>query len=114
MLSARLWFGRESGGVLFLGLVLVLIGCVGAGLVLLEIADELGVNSNRSRDDAHGILGERAGFVGTDDRGVRHRLTGAENTDEKLFGGHSLRSECEREGHGQRETFRNSDDDECD
>ena len=82
-------------------------------VVLLEIADELGVNSNQSRDNAHKILCKCVGFVGTDDRGIHHRLTGTENTNEKFFGGHSLRSEGEREGHGQRETFRNSDDDQC-
>ena len=41
-----------------------------AGLVLLEIAEELGVNSNRSRNDAHNILCECAGFLGTGDRGI--------------------------------------------
>ena len=68
MASVRLWFVHDLGGVLFLGLVLLLIGCVRAGLVLFEIADELGVNSGRSRGGARDILREYAGFAGTDDR----------------------------------------------
>ena len=55
---------------------------------------------------------ERSSLVGTDDRGIGHGFTGAENTNEEPFGSHSLRSESEGEGYGERETFRNSDNDQ--
>ena len=114
MLPVRLWFVRDLGDVLFLGLLLLfLIRCVRAGFVLPEVANELGVNSNGSSDDAHDILCKRAGLVGTDDGGIRHRLTRTKDTDKKFFGGHPLRSEGEREGDSERETFWNGYDNKC-
>jgi hypothetical protein len=101
------------GDVLFLGLVLLLIGRVRAGLVLLEVANEFRVDTDGAGDDAHDVLGERSGLVGADDGGVGHRLTRTENTDEEFFCGHSLRGESEGESHREREAFRNSDDDQC-
>ena len=104
MLPVHLWFIGDLGDVLFLGLLLLLIGCVRTGLVLLEVADKFGMNSNRSSDDTHDILCERAGLVGTDDGVIRHRLTGTESTDKKVLGSHPLRSEGEHEGHCEWET----------
>ena len=108
---------RPAGGlgdVLFLGLCLSLIGCVRAGLVLLEVANEFGVDTNRTSDDAHEILSKRAGLVGTNDGGVCHSLARAENTNEEVFGGHPLGSESKRQSHRKWEAFRNSDDNQCD
>ena len=99
------------GDVLFLGLILLLIGCVRAGLVLLEIADEFGVDTDRASDDAHDVLGEHSGLVGADYGGVCHRLTRTENMNEELLS-HPFRGESERKSHRRREALRNSDDDD--
>ena len=41
-------------------------------------------------------------------------LTGTEDTNEEILGSHSFSSESEGEGCGKRETFWNSDDNQCD
>ena len=60
------------GDILFLGLILLLIGCVRAGLVLLEVVDEFGMDTDGAGDDAHDVLGECSGLVGADHRGACH------------------------------------------
>jgi len=72
------------------------------------------VDTDRTGDDAHDVLGEHAGLVGTDDGGVGHSLAGTEDVNEQSLGGHPLRSECEGKGYGERETFRDGDDDQHD
>jgi len=72
-----------TGDVLFLGSILLLIGCVHAGLILLEVADESSMNTDGAGDGSHDVLGERSGLVSEDDGGVCHRLTGIENTDKR-------------------------------
>ena len=73
-----------------------------------KMAEEEDLESaHRSGDDARDILCKCAGLVGTDDGGVRHRLTRTKDPDKKFFGGHPLRSE------GERETFRHGYDHEC-
>jgi len=100
--------------ILFLRLFLFLIGGVRTGLVILEVANELGVDTDRTGDDAHDVLSERSSLVGADDGGVGHGLAGTEDANEQFFGGHPLRSECEGKGYGERETFRDGDDDQRD
>jgi len=56
------------GNVLFLGLVLFLIVCVRAGLVLLEVTNGFRVGTDRASDNAHDVLCERPGLVGTRQR----------------------------------------------
>ena len=84
MLPVHLWLVHN---VLFLGSLLLLIRR--ASPVLL-IVDGLGLNSNRSRDDAHDVLSECGSLAGTGDRGVRRCLAGIEDASENVFGGHSL------------------------
>ena len=102
------------GLVLFQGLILLLIRRIRAGLVILEVTNEFCVDTDRAGNDAHGILGEGPRLIGADDGGIGHGLTGTEDTNEEILGSHSLGSESEGEGYGERETFRNSDDDQCD
>ena len=106
--------GVDLGHVLFLGLTLFLIRRVRAGLVILEVADEFRADADRACDDVHDVLGEGSRLAGADDRGIGHGLTGTEDSNEEIVGSHSLGSESEGEGYGERETFRNSDDDQCD
>ena len=106
--------GVDLGHVLFLGLTLFLIRRVRAGLVILEVADEFRADADRAGDDVHDVLGEGPRLAGADDRGIGHGLTGTEDSNEEIVGSHSLGSESEGEGYGERETFRNSDDDQCD
>jgi len=101
------------GNVLFLGLVLLLIGCVRAGLVFLEVTNEFRVDTDRTGDNAHDVLGERPGLVGTNNGGVGHCLARTKDTDEEVFGGHSFSSESEGKGDSERETFGNGHDDQC-
>jgi len=101
------------GGILFLGLILLLIGCVRAGLVLLEVVDEFGMDADGAGDDAHDVLGERSGLVGADNGGVCHRLTRTEDTNEEIFLSHSFRGESERKSHRKREALWDSDDNQC-
>ena len=72
------------GDILFLGLILLLIGCVRVSLVLLEVADEFGMDTDRASDDAHDFLGERSGLVGADYGGICHRLTRTEDMNEEI------------------------------
>ena len=102
------------GQVLILGLVLLLSWCVRAGLVVLEIANEFRVNPDRAGDDAHDVLSERSSLVGANDGSVGHGQAGAKNANEQLLGGHPFCGESEGEGYCERETFGNSDDDQCD
>jgi len=101
------------GDILFLGLILLLIGCVRAGLVLLEVADEFGTDIDGAGDDTHDVLGERSGLVGADNGGVCYHLTRTENTNEEFFLSHPFRGESERKSHREREALRNSDNDRC-
>ena len=101
------------GDVLFLGLVLLLIGCVRAGLVLLEVADEFGMDTDGASDDAHDVLGERSGLVGADYGGVCHSLTRTKDTNEEFFLSHPFHGESERESHRKREALWNSDNNQC-
>ena len=103
MLPVRLRFVCDLSD----GLLLLPIECVRAGLVRLEVADELGVSSNRSSDDARDVLCKCAGIIGTDDGGIRHRLAGTEGADKKLFCDRSLRGEGERKGDSEWETLLN-------
>ena len=41
--------------------------------------------ADRTSDNAHGVLSESSGLVGTDDGGVCHCLTGTENTNEEFL-----------------------------
>ena len=102
------------GYVLFLRIILILIGCVCAGLVLFEIADELHVNTDRASHDTHEVLSEGPSFVSANNRGIGHRLAGAEDTNQEVFFGHPFgcKSECERYREGK--AFRNSDNYEGD
>jgi hypothetical protein len=102
------------GYVLFLDRFLLLVRNVRPGLVLPEVTNKLGVDADRASNDAHDVLGERPSLVGADDGCVGHGLAGAEDTNEEIFGGHTLRSESESEGYCERKTFRDSDDDQCD
>jgi hypothetical protein len=52
-------------------------------------------------------------LVGRDDRGVCHRLTRTEDTDEELFSSHSFCGESGHKSHRKREAFRNSDGGRC-
>ena len=58
-----LWLISSLSHVLFQGLVLLLIGCIRAGLVLLEVTNELRVNTYPAGDDAHDILSEHCSLV---------------------------------------------------
>ena len=69
------------GSILFLELVLLLVGCVRAGPVLLEVTNEFRVETDRASDNAHDILGERPGLVGTNYGGVGHCFARTEDTD---------------------------------
>jgi len=100
------------GNVLLLGLVLLLIGCVRAGLVLLEVTNEFRVDTDRASDNAHDVLCECPGFVGTNDGGVGHFLARTEGTNEEIFGGHPFRSKSEGKSHSEQETFGNGHDDQ--
>ena len=114
ILPVCLWFVCDLSNAPFLGLLLLLlIGCVHVGLVLLEDLDELGMDSNCSRDTTHGILCECPSLVSTGDRGVHCHLTGAVNMGEKFFGGCSLHSKGGHEGDTWWEAFWNGHDDEC-
>ena len=73
--------GSGLGDVSLQGLILILIGCICAGLVLLEVANEFWVDTDGTGDDAHDVLGECSGLVSVDDRGIHHGLTRAEDTD---------------------------------
>jgi len=88
-------------------------GCVRAGLVLLEVADESSMDTDGAGDGAHDVLGERSGPVSADDGGVCHRLTRIENTDGEVILSHPFRGESEHKSHRKRETFRNSDNNQC-
>jgi len=114
-LSACLRFAWGSSAalgcdILFLGLILLLIGRVRAGLVLLEVADEFGMDTDGAGDDAHDVMGERSGLVGADNGGVCHRLTRTETTNE-LFLSHPFRGESDRKSDHKWEVLRNSDND---
>jgi len=76
-----LGFVGGLGHILFLWLILVLVRRVRAGFVVLEIANEFGVDTNRAGNDAHDVLGEGPSFVGADDRSVGHGLARAKNAD---------------------------------
>ena len=99
------------GNVLFLGLVLLLIGRVRADLVLLEITNEFRVDTDGASNDAHDVLSECPGLISAHYGDVGHGLARTKNTDEGVFGGHSLRSESEGEVYGEGGTFRNGDGD---
>ena len=55
------------------------------------------MNTNGPTDDVRGILVELSGLVSANDGSVGHRLTGTQDTNEEVFGGHPFRgkSECE-------------------
>jgi hypothetical protein len=76
--------------------------------------NKLGVDTDRASNDTHDISGECPSLVGADDRCVGHGLAGAEDTNKGIFGGHTLCGKSESEGYSERETFRDSDDDQCD
>jgi hypothetical protein len=102
------------GYILFLDRFLLLIRNVRADLVLPEVTNKLGVDADRAGNDAHDVLGERPCLVGADDGCVGRGLAGAKDSNEEIFGSHTLRGECESEGYCERETFRDSDDDQRD
>jgi len=114
MFPIDLGFVSGLSHVLFLGVVLFLIGHVCAGHVILEVTDKFGVDTDQTGNDTHDVLGECTSLVGADDGSVGHSLAGPMNTDEELFSSHPFGSESEGESYCQRETFRNSDDDQCD
>ena len=59
------------GDTVFLGLILLAIWCVCAGLVqLLEVVDEFGMDTHGTGNDAHDVPGERSGLVGASNEGV--------------------------------------------
>ena len=103
----------SGGNVLFLGLVLLLIGHVRAGLVLLEVTKEFRVGTDQASNIAHDVLGERPDLVGTNDGGVGHCLTRTRDMDEEVSGGHSFCSESEGKSHSERETFGSDHDNQC-
>ena len=97
-----------------IGYVLFLIGCVRVDLVLFEVADELRVNTDRASHGAHEVPSEGPGLVGANNRGVGHRLAGAEDTNQEVFFGHPFRCKIECERYREGKAFRNSDNYESD
>jgi len=112
--------GREVVGVFPIGLgfigdlsrLLFLIRRVCAGLVVLEIANEFGVDTDRAGNDTHDVLSEGPSLVGADDGSVGRGLIRAENAD--YPGGYMFCGEGEGEGYCKRESFRDSNDDQGD
>ena len=76
--------------------------------------NEFYVDTDRASNDTHDILGEGFCLISADDGGIGHGLTGTEDLNEEILSSHSLCSKSEGEGYGERETFRNSDNDQCD
>ena len=85
------WGLIDIGGT---GDILFLIGCVRAGLVLLEAANESGTDTDGAGDGAHDILGERSGLVSADDEGIQ--LPSSHENREEVFLIHPFRGESER------------------
>ena len=54
--------------------------------------------SNVQHDDGHPVFGQRAGFIGADDRDRAERFDGGKFADECLTFQHALRAERERDG----------------
>ena len=55
MFAIRLGFVGGIGGIVFLGLVPLTIWCICAGLILLEVADEFGMDADGAGDDARDV-----------------------------------------------------------
>jgi hypothetical protein len=79
-------------------------------LVLPEVTNKLSVDANRASTSAHDVSGERPCPIGTDSGLVGHGLMGAEDANKDIFVSHTLHSESESEGHRERKSFWDSDD----
>jgi len=93
--------------------ILFLIRCVHAGLVLREVVNKFGMDTDGAGSDACDVPGERSGLVGGDYRGACHRLTRTENTNDEFFLSHSphtpFHGESKRKSRHGQEALQNSD-----
>jgi len=82
------------------------------GLVLLEVVDEFGMDTDGAGDDAHDVPGERSSLVGAGSGYICHRLARTESMGE-VFLGCLFRGESECESRHKWEAFRSGGGGRC-
>jgi len=112
MFAIDLEFVGGIGGIVFLGLVPLTIWCVRVGLILLEVADEFGMDTDGGGDNARDVPGECSSLVGVGSGRVCYRLARTESTSE-VFLGCLFHGESECESHREWEAFRSGSGGRC-